>query len=125
MRQREVRLPQNEIIVSDEVDIERTRAPAAFLGALASERALDRLRPSQKRSGRQGGFDRDAEIDERWLVFDPPRRGAVVRGAGEKAHIFAVAKRGDRTIERLAHVSNIAAERDERFSHGLGGRVRW
>src|SRR5262249_36034575 len=55
MRQREVRPPQNEIIVSDEVDIDRTRAPAAFLGALASERALDRLRPSQKRARRQGG----------------------------------------------------------------------
>src|SRR5262249_48673451 len=108
--------------------------------ALASERALDRLRPSQKRAGRQGGFDRDAEIDERRLVFDPPRRRAVVRGAGEKAHVFAVAKSGDRAIERVTHVSNIAAERDERLSHGLvspglvspgrvspslGGRVRW
>src|SRR5262249_19489149 len=80
---------------------------------------LDRLRASQKRAGRQAGFDRDAEIDEGRLVFDPPRRRAVVRGAGEKAHVFAVAKRGDRAIERVAHVSNVAAERDERFSHGL------
>src|SRR5262245_58365291 len=135
MRQREVRLAQNEIVIGDEVDIDRTRAPAAFLAALASERALDRLRPSQKRARREAGFDRDAEIDERRLVFDPPRWRAVVRGAGEKAYVFAVAKRRDRAIERLAHVSNIAAERDERFSHGLlshglvspglGGRVRW
>src|SRR5215831_8950579 len=125
MRQREVRLAQNEIVIGDEVDIDRTRAPAAFLAALASERALDRLRPSQKRARREAGFDRDAEIDERRLVFDPPRRGAIVRGADEKAHFFAVAKRGDRAIERVAHVSDIAAERDERFSHGLGGRERW
>src|SRR5215510_2833396 len=85
MRQREVRLAQNEIVIGDEVDIDRTRAPAAFLAALASERALDRLRPGEKRARRKAGFDRDAEIDERRLVFDPPGWGAIVRGAGEKA----------------------------------------
>src|SRR5215468_1538780 len=33
--QREVRLSQNEVVIGDEVDIDRTRPPATFLAALA------------------------------------------------------------------------------------------
>src|SRR5215468_8927292 len=77
--QREVRLLQNEVVIGDEVDIDRPRPPAALLAALASEGALDRLRARQQRARREAGFDRDAEIDERRLVFDPPRGGAIAR----------------------------------------------
>ena len=77
--QREVRLLQNEVVIGDEIDIDRPRPPAALLAALASERVLDRLRACEQRVRREAGFDRNAEIDERRLVFDPPRRGAIVR----------------------------------------------
>ena len=47
-----------------------------------------------------------------------PGRRVIVRGAGEKTHT-AVTERGDRAIEGGAHVADIAAERDERFSHDV------
>src|ERR1700716_1823437 len=114
--QREVRLFQNHIVVGEQVDIDRARTPALLAGAVAPKRSLHRLRARQERMRRQIGFDRDAYITERRLVLDPPGGRAIVGGAGEKTHAV-VAECGDRAIEGVARVSDIAAERDERFSH--------
>ena len=118
MGQRELRLFQSHIIVGEQVDIDRARTPAPLLGTVAPERALHRLRTGQERMRREVRFNRDAEIDERGLLLDSPGRRVIVRGAGEKTHT-AVTERGDRAIEGGAHVADIAAERDERFSHDV------
>jgi hypothetical protein len=76
------------------------------------------LRAFQQRMWRKLGLDCDAEIDESRLVLDPPGRRAIVRGAGEQMHPL-LTESGDRAIEGGAHIANIAAKRDERFSHNL------
>ena len=107
---------QDHVVVGQQVDIDRTRAPALLPGTVAAERALHRLRALQQRMWREPGFDCDAEIDERRLVLDPPGRRAVVRGAGQQTHPL-VTECGDRAIEGGAYIADIAAKRDQRFSH--------
>jgi hypothetical protein len=125
MGQREVRLVQCDIVIGEKVDVHRPRPPAAFLGTRAPQRTFHRLGAAQKHARREIRLDGNAHVDERRLVLHPPRLGAIVRRARKQAHVFSVAERGDGAIERVTHVSDIAPERDERFSHGLGGRARW
>ena len=118
VRQRQVRRRPGEIVIGEEVDVDRARTPAALLGCgRGRARARPPARAPASACGRQAGFDRNAEIDERRLVRDAPGRRAIVRGTREQADLLAVAEAAIGAVERVAHVADIAAERDQRFSH--------
>src|SRR5262249_39405621 len=108
-----------------EVDVDLARAPPAFLGTLAPERPLHRLCASQKCTRGKARLNGDARVDEGRLVLYAPRQGAIIRRAGEQAHFLAVAERSHRPIDRVTQVAEIAAKRDECFSHGPDGRGSW
>ena len=53
MRQRQVGVVEDEIVIGEEVDVDRARSPAAFVGAVAAERAFAAwARASAARAGR-------------------------------------------------------------------------
>ena len=64
---------------------------------------------------RQVGVDRDAAVDECWLVGDPPRWRRIIGRAGLEPHPGSIAQHGERAVESFAHLSDIAAEREQRW----------
>src|SRR5262249_38405328 len=70
----------------------------------------------------------DHGINERRLVGEAPGRSAVIGRARYQPHRSLVAQHHDRAFERGAHVTDIAAEREQslgrRPSHDLQVRVR-
>ena len=67
--------------------------------------------------GAKRGLDRDAEIDERRLVFEAPGRRAVVGRARDQPHLLAVAQQRDGAVENGPAVADIAAERQPGLGH--------
>ena len=53
VRQGQLGVRQNEVVIGEEVDVERARAPAPLGCAVAAERALDRLRALEQRARRE------------------------------------------------------------------------
>ena len=53
MRQREAGLVEREVVVGDQVDVDRARTPALLARAVAAERALDVQRAVEQRARRQ------------------------------------------------------------------------
>ena len=68
-------------------------------------------RASRSRGGERG-LDRDAQVDERRLVFEAPGRRAVVGRARGQPHLLAVAQQRHGAVENGAAVADIAAERE-------------
>src|SRR6266446_4956966 len=118
MRQGQAGLLDFNGVKRDDVDIENARAPAPFLGAVATKHRLDGERPVEEGARRQRGFDHDREIDERRLVGHAPWRRTIVRGTSDELNRPAIAQRGDGTTERRSHIPQIAAEHEERLRHG-------
>ncbi len=114
---------ENDVVIRDQVDVDRARAPAPLLRTPSAEGGFDLLRAREQLAWRERGCERDAGIDEGRLVGDAPGRGAVVRRAGEEPDL-PVAQHRHRAVERGAHVAEIAAEREQRFSHAATGRWR-
>ena len=56
VRQHQVGIVHCHVVIGDDVDVERARAPAALVGAVAAERAFDLLRARQQRMRRQAWF---------------------------------------------------------------------
>src|SRR5262249_42456154 len=92
---------------------------ALLAGAVAPECALDLERAGEQVARSERGRDGDAEVDERRLVLDTPRRRAVVGRAREQADHVPVAECRYGAIEGGARVAHVAAERDQRLSHGF------
>ena len=114
-----------DIAVGKNVDVGGARTPALFMRAVTAELQLHRLRSRQEVARAERGLHRDAQVDERRLVFEPPGRRAVVGRALRQFDRDAVAKNGHGAIENSPAVSDIAAERDQRLGHGLAAlRVR-
>ena len=59
MRQGQARLVERDIVVGEQVDVDRARPPALLARAVAAERALDLERAGEQRLRRQRGLDRD------------------------------------------------------------------
>src|SRR5262249_8777910 len=119
---RELGRGECEIVVGEDVNIDRARAPAALARPVTPERALDRLRALEQSPGSKHGYNGDAQVHERRLGLDAPRRGRVVGRAGGEPDLGPVAKPCDRAIERGARVAQIATERQQRLSHGASAR---
>src|SRR5512134_1188026 len=98
MWQGQVRLLDRDVVIGDEVDIERARAPALLVGAVAAEGAFGVLGAGEQRLRRQPGFDRDTAIDEWRLVGDAPWRGRIIGGAGKEPDGVASAEHRQRAI---------------------------
>ena len=98
------------------------QVPGAQGLAARAAGVLDRLRARQQGMRGQRRIDGDAQVHKRRLVFDAPRRRQVVGGAGKQADVVALAQHCDRVRKRGTDISEIAAKRQQRFSHG--GRAR-
>ena len=109
---------ERHAVIGDQVDIERARTPALLARAVAPELAS---RPSGRGpaapAAKASVVGDDRAIDERRLVGDAPGRRAVVGRARDELDGRSVAQRRDGAVERFAHIPDIAAERDQRFSH--------
>ena len=114
---------EDDVVIGENVDVERPRPPPPLMGAVAAEGAFDLLRPRQQRLRREPRLGLEAEIDERRLVLDPPRRRRIVGRAGDEAHVLAVAEHRDGMVERVADLADIAAERQQRLSHDASARA--
>ena len=51
VRQRQLRLLNRNIVIGDQIEVERARAPASFVGAVAAEFGLDLVQREQQRVG--------------------------------------------------------------------------
>src|SRR5436190_16053882 len=122
MGERQVWGVEHHVVIGDEIDVEGTRPPAALVRAVAAEGAFHRLRAPQERMRGERGRDRDAGVYERGLILDAPGWGHVVGRAGGELDLPTVAQRRDGAGERVAHVADIAAERQQRLSHGASAR---
>src|SRR6516165_3094223 len=123
MRQRELRRVHAEIVVSEEIDVDRARSPSTFTGALTAQRPLDGLRPAEELVRGEVRFHRNAKVYKRVLILDTPGRSAVVRGAGKQANIAGLAQQCDCAVEGTAGIADVAAQPQERLSHACGGRA--
>src|SRR6478672_6083978 len=121
MRQREVRRLYCEITIGEKIDIDRTRAPTLFLGALAPKHSFDNLSARKQIMGCQIGFDRDGTVHEGRLLLDSPRRGNIFRGTRAKNEIAFLTEQCDRPVQRVAHVTKVSAKADQRLNHAAAG----
>src|SRR5260370_20368827 len=118
MRQGQARLLDFKGVKRDDIDIENARAPAPFLGAVATKHRLDAERTIKEGAPRQRGFDHDRKIDERRLVGHAPWRRTIVRGTSNELNLAAIAQCSDRASKRRSHIPQIAAEPEQRLRHG-------
>ena len=100
MRQRQVRLVHDQIVIGENIDVDRARAPAALLASLSAKSALDLDRTLKQRVRIKRRCDHDHGIDESRLVDGAPGRGAVIRRARDKPHRPAGAQARNGVIER-------------------------
>ena len=108
---------------------DRYRACAAPSAAPWSGRGRRRARPpgrGEQRLRRSVVETAMAQLTNARLVLDAPRRRSGSRRSGRGGARLAVAECRDGLFERLAHVADVAAERDQRLSHdgGAGSRRR-
>jgi len=113
-----------EVVVGEQVEIERARPPAPLMGAVAAERPLDPVQGEQQRVRIEVGVDRDAGVDEARLLLVAPRRRGVVGGAGEQRGLRHAADPDDGLFERRADVADIAAERNQDLGHRSAAGAR-
>ena len=117
MRQLQFRPVEDDIVIGDQIEIQRARAPAGFRAAIAAELFLDLVQRVQQRVRVEAGLDFDAGVDEAVLIFVAPGRGGVVGGARDEHGLRHAADVGDGLAEGLADVSDVAAERDQHAGH--------
>src|SRR5262245_17659509 len=100
MREREIGLVEDKIVVGQDIDVKRAWSPALLMGTVPPEGALDRLRARQQRVRGERGVDGNTQVHERRLVFDAPWWGQIVGGAGEKTNVASLAQHRDRARKR-------------------------
>ena len=72
------RLLNRQIVIRDDVDIDRARAPALLVRAVAAERAFHLLRAREQFVRRERRLHLDAEVHEGRLLRDAPGRRFVI-----------------------------------------------
>ena len=78
VRQCQVGLVQNQVIIGKNVEVGGTRAVALFMGTVTTKPQFDLLSPRQQLMRAQCGFDCDGNVDEVRLIFEAPRRRLIV-----------------------------------------------
>ena len=119
VRQRQIGFVQHNVVIGENIDVDRARSPAPFLPPIAAQRPFDALY-AYKQCVRieQGRYD-DRRIDKRRLVRNAPRRRAIIRRARDKAHGAIGAQHCNGALERGADVAEIAAQREQSFGQRL------
>ena len=74
-----------DIVIGDQVEVERARTPPRLLRAIAAEHALDVVQNGEQVMRRDRGVDRDAGVDEGRLLLLAPGRSDVVGRAPRPA----------------------------------------
>ena len=115
VRECQIWLLQCDLVVSQNVDIDRPRAPAPFARPVTAERTFNVLHAYEQGVRLERGRHNDHRIDEGRLVGNAPRRGAVIARARDKPHGAIGAQHGNGAFERSADVAQIAAERQQSF----------
>src|SRR6516165_1008398 len=117
MRQRQFRLLHRNVVIGDQIDVERARSPVPLVSAVAAEFRFYLLEREQQRVRIEAGFDFNAGIDEVRLLLFAPGRGHIVGRSREQGSLGHAADVGDRSLEGRANLADIAAERDQGAGH--------
>ena len=71
MRQRQLGLVDLDVVIGDQIEVERARTPVPLLGAVAAEFLLDLVQREQQRVRVEAGVDLDAGVDEGSCASSP------------------------------------------------------
>src|SRR5215471_11940288 len=104
---------QRDIVVVDQVEIERARTPAPFLATIATVFLLDLVQDGEERVRRKVGPDLDTGIDKPGLPLASPWRGGIIGRARQQTRLRQPAYVRDRVFESCADVADIAAQCDQ------------
>src|SRR5262245_22222789 len=92
MRQCQIRLVHCHIVICEDVDIRGARTIALFVSSIPAKTKLNILRAREQFTWAESGFNDDRKVCEMRLVFEPPRRCAVIGRTGDETDVLAVAK---------------------------------
>src|SRR6202522_1433862 len=120
MRQNQIAIDQHQIIVAEDVEVDRPRSPPPFARPVAPEFPLE-LRGKREQIVRcKRRCHRDDRIDEWRLLGDAPWRRPGIGRADGYSHRLVFGQQRYGLIERRPDVAHIAAQRDESLGHGFG-----
>jgi hypothetical protein len=117
--QRQGGVVEDQIVISQEIEIDGSRSPVLFFAAVAAEGAFAGLGASQQRVRRKRRRNRNDGIDERRLVGNAPGWCPIIGRSRRDPHAAAIAHDRYRLIEGRPNVAHIAAQRDERLGQSL------
>ena len=118
MRQRERGSVEDDVVVEEEVEIERPRAP--MIAPFTVQRVLHGGEHAEHVVGGQARLDQTGAVEKRRLPGGAPHRPRLpVAADGEEGDAGHAAQEFDGTIELLAAAAEIRAASDEASCHGV------
>jgi hypothetical protein len=117
VRQRESGVVTCDVLEPDEVEVEGARSPAHLTHAAV--RRLNVEQDAEQGIGIELGLERRDRVQERRLVGDADRLGAV-DGRGGDDPAAPAAELDDRRSQRGGRISQVGPESDVRPAHPLG-----
>ena len=119
MRQRECGRVHAQVVVGDDIHVERSRPPAHITGAPGPR--LAGLRECEHRKRGQVGVGSDGRVEERRLFDTTPRCGLVDGGNPHPGELLA--HRVEHGLQRRPAVAEIRTDAQHDARHGYRERV--
>lgn len=119
MRDFEVELREDEVVVEEEIEVEGAGAVGDGAGAIAAEVALDGKERVEKDARGESGGESDDGVEEAWLIGKADRRSGVKRGAGGDAAVRSEEREGggERCVGWAGGAGEVGAEGDVGKGH--------